>query len=413
MNKNPRTGTNFIPILLFIGSFLLRASLINNGPYHNDAVYLAIQAQKTVATHQLHYLHSHGFPLTAILGAIFVQIFQGLRIDDPVFAVNFMNVIFGSLAVVAFYYFVQKLLDPLTALLSSILFSFSPILLSSSVYGNSHHPALFFILLSFCCLVDYQKTYASLKLWLAAILLGLAGAARFQDFCMMIIPFSIFYFLNPASNLRRRFWPFMGASLVSLSIIFIFYWPLLQKNSRPLLTHNFIYHEILSRFTLSQLNISDISSYLVFNFTGLGLILILLSAILLYSYNRRLLIFLASWFLISLTTFSLFDITTPRFFVVALPSLLILEGYFFSRFLNQQQKWIKGTVLLFFFSTLFFMFSPIFPVLNFRHNRALTVEFTQWVSKHTEPNAEIMVGNEDLFLHYYTNRIIISRVILE
>ena len=147
-----------IPFFLFLLSFLLRLSLISKGSFHVDCLNLAIQAEQTLETHSIHHLFGSGYPLTVILGAIFILISRIFSVRDPVIAVNLMSVVFSSLCVLANYSLVKKLLGKTAALFSSILLSLFPPFLVLSVYGKSHTPSLFFLLAGISSLLSFQTT---------------------------------------------------------------------------------------------------------------------------------------------------------------------------------------------------------------------------------------------------------------
>ena len=141
-----RTKAYLIPLLLFFISFLLRLSLISKGPYHLDSLNLTLLAEKTLETGSLQSQFGPGYPLTVILAALFIFVSRIFSQNDPILAVNFMSVVFSSLCIPVFYAITDKLFGRLTAFLSAIMFSLSPIFLGVSVFGKSHTPSLFCLL---------------------------------------------------------------------------------------------------------------------------------------------------------------------------------------------------------------------------------------------------------------------------
>jgi hypothetical protein len=119
-----------IPFLLFFASFLLRLALISKGPYHMDCLNLAIQVERTLSTQKLQPLFGFGYPLTVLSGVFFFWLTKFWGHADPVFAVNLMSVVFGSLCIPTFYAFIKRILDERTAILSSIALSLSPLFLA-------------------------------------------------------------------------------------------------------------------------------------------------------------------------------------------------------------------------------------------------------------------------------------------
>jgi len=190
---------NYERILLFCLFFLnllFRFSFISKGPYHSDCLNLALQAEKILSTHQMHYLQGSGLPLTALMGAGFVWLGKILNINDPVFAVNCMSVFFGSLCIIALYFFTKILFNQKTAVLSALFLSLDPLFLALSAFGNSHPHTIFFLLFSLYFLIRYKKTSSRSILILSGICLGFMGASRLQDFFIMIIPVTFLFFVQ-------------------------------------------------------------------------------------------------------------------------------------------------------------------------------------------------------------------------
>ena len=69
---------------LFGFAFLLRLFFISQGPFHYDALDLALSAQKTLDSFHLHYEHLPGYPLTVVIGAFFPFYFQALGGLTPI-----------------------------------------------------------------------------------------------------------------------------------------------------------------------------------------------------------------------------------------------------------------------------------------------------------------------------------------
>ncbi len=135
-----------LPFLIFLFSFILRLSLISKGPYHIDSLNLVMQSQKTLQTHQLQPLFGFGYPLTVILGSLFIKISEIFTFHNPVLAINFMSIVFSSFCPPLLYIITKNLFNSRTAFFSTTLFSLSPIFLGISIYGKSHSPCLFFLL---------------------------------------------------------------------------------------------------------------------------------------------------------------------------------------------------------------------------------------------------------------------------
>ena len=135
-----------IPGIIFLISFLFFLGLISIGPVSIDCLDLAVKSQATIDTHHLHYLYGSGYPLMILLGSLFITLAKSIGITDPVLAVNFISVLFGSLALLVFCLWLQEIAGSLTAVLGSILLLFNPIYMDVSTYGLNHTPALCFFL---------------------------------------------------------------------------------------------------------------------------------------------------------------------------------------------------------------------------------------------------------------------------
>ncbi len=179
-----------ILFLLFISNFILRYFLISKGPYHADCLLLAVNAQKTLASWKIHYLHGPGLPLTCILGSICIGLWQLVGVTDIVFAVNIMSVTLSSLCAPLLYLVIRKIFDDKAAMAGALALSFNTIFLYLSVFGNSHIPSVFFLLLGLLLLFSYLKSGKISSLWGAGIMIGLMGACRLQDLVSMSIPLS-------------------------------------------------------------------------------------------------------------------------------------------------------------------------------------------------------------------------------
>ncbi|OGX08288.1 MAG: hypothetical protein A2Z88_10220 [Omnitrophica WOR_2 bacterium GWA2_47_8] len=407
------------PLLLYIISFLLFSSLISKGPYHGDGLYLALQSEQTVLTHRLHYLHSHGYPFTAILGACFVAIFRSLGNEDPVLAVNFMSVLAAALSVFFFYFIVKNLMDSITAMISSMLLIVSPIFLGNAVYGNSHilFLLLFFITLLF--LIKYQKTGRSAYLYFFVIFASLSGASRIQDL-ITLSPVLIYFFLMPplpTSPIPLTKKVFNGIFILFpvTGFIYMFYHTILAEKFPPLahsqgsagLVH-FIDYEVFSGIEINMQMILTYK-YIIANFPLLGILLAVLGFIQITRENKRKGIFLLAWFLVPFSAFSLLNFAGPRFFIICLPPLTIAISYALSSRLKSSQLKLKILSFFLFIAIIFYMTVSFFPIAQFRHQHAALPEFAAWVGQRTEENASIIAADERLFIAHYANRKILPR----
>jgi hypothetical protein len=117
--------------------------------------------------------------------------------------------------------------------------------------------------------------------------------------------------------------------------------------------------------------------------------------------KRNEFLFLLAWFL----SFQLFNgnitCSNPRYLVIGWIPLVISEGFFLGNF-RKSTGFYVALVVIFYFAIISFI--QYAPVLEFRHRRALQVEFAQWVSVKTPKNSLILVRDEGAFIKYFGHR---------
>lgn len=395
----------FIPVTLFIGNLLLRLSLISKGPYHLDCVTMAYQAELTLKTGSLHYLHSHGFPFSAMIAASSAWLAQAFTAYDAVAAVNGMSVFVSALCVPLFFIITKKLVDPTTAVISSLLFSVSPIFLSLSVFGNTHVLSLFLCVFSLLIVLQVKTRLRAGGLLAAGITLGLWGAARLQDF-ITLLPAVLVLFHLPLSpqepppekspGLRIK-----AVLTIAFIIIGLFYLPLTAKTPGTGL-RSFWDFEIFSRLDLLSVRYLLLSLiYSADNFLPLGLVLIALGHVIIYRVNKPLIPFLTAWYAVPFLVFSRLDIVMPRFFLCALPALYILAGTALASLYRQPKGYFKTMTVLITILLAWLCFYRVYPVLDYRHRYALLPDYVRWLNDHAAPGAVMIPGDEGDFLRYY------------
>jgi len=185
-----------LSILLILFSFVIRFALISKGPYHVDCLSLAMVSQHLADNFQLKHQFGSGYPLTVILGALFIAFTRLFQITDPVYSVNLMSVVLSSLSVGVFYVLVERLLNKRTAVFAAVAFSLSPIFLGISVYGKSHIPSLFFLLLSVYFLTRNGEDRTIKDFWLSAVFMGFMGACRLQDMVLVAPAVTVYLMLG-------------------------------------------------------------------------------------------------------------------------------------------------------------------------------------------------------------------------
>ncbi len=408
-----------VPFLIFLCSLSLRLSLISKGPYNVDTLNLVIQAEKTLETHRLHYLFGSGYPLTVLLAAFFMFFVNLFLPSDPVFAVNLMSVVLSSISVLFLFYIVQELFGFTEAIFSSVMFSLCPVFFGLSVYGKSHTPSLFFLLLSLCFLIQHFKSGRAGPLCRAGIFFGAMGAARFQDMILLLLAFCFLLLFYPGSqecshvvSWKKRFYS-LGVFLFFMAgIVVLFHVPLfLQKSGQ--------YSNNLTRFLRVGLKDSFLGAgpssliiaghHLSYTLTFPGVIIACAGLVKIFQRKKAISIFLVLWIAVPLLFYGNHRfIINPRFLVVLLPPLIIGQSYILA-YWARKNSFVRGCVYVFFCVILFACFSRIYPNVKFRHETELLPDFVRWVEQKTEADSRIIVADEALFFTYYTKQKILRR----
>ncbi|MFA5260523.1 MAG: glycosyltransferase family 39 protein [Candidatus Omnitrophota bacterium] len=397
-------------------------SLISKGPYHADCLGLAIAAEKSLENHKLHFMHGHGYPLISILSIIFLSIARVFAVQDPIIAVNFMNVFFSSISVIPFFFFLKNLFNEKVAILASLLLCFNPLFLSTSIYGNSHSPFLFFIFSAFWLLTIYFSSHSIKHLFLTALFFGLSGAARIQDMAAMIIPVSFLYIVlahdsslpTPHKKLQLFSKNFFVAALISITTVAVFYLAVFTSRDINYFNKSFFQYRLLDPFSglLSEyLKISV--NYLVADFSCFGTLTAIAGLIFLAFENRKKFGFLLFWFLVPFLAFGNSFFITPRFLLTSFVALVICQGYLFSKLIWKSPKALDLAGKIIFLSIIILSYHKIYPTLSFRHRHDLLPQYGRWIARITEPNAKIIVGDEGAFIRYYGHRETIHQIVTD
>jgi len=420
--------THIIAVAFLLFSFLLRFALISKGPYHGDTISLIIQAEKTLETLHLQKQSPLGFPLIVILASLSIFISRIFSLNNTAMAVNFISVVFSSLAVFAFYFLILELFTPdkntncqkkniqkarLIATISAILLSISPIFLGISVYGKSHAPCLFFLLAGMRFLLKFLKTSTPKFFILSALFLGLMGATRILDLFLMSLPLSVLYFFaknipTEKINILKKLKSFVLWWISIISITSLCYLPYLfqgEMNSFSSDLIRYMQHAFAENYIgLFSGRLWIVIKYLLKNFSILSFLLSLAGFIVLYKKNLFLFIFLILWILSPVLYYgNLYMTVTSRYFVIVLPPITIAIAYGIVSFM-QKNIISKITVLIILFILQITMLKTIYPLLKIRHDYAITPSFAKWVEKNTPPNARIIHPDGSAFLPYYGNR---------
>lgn len=408
----------WIAILLFGVAFILYFSFIGKGSYHPDTLIYLLQVEKTLSTGHLQpYLTGYNIPM--ILGVLAVSVGKLLGLNDPVLLLNFLNVFFGAMGVVAFFLFLREIFDGPTAMISAGLLLILPMYFSLSTFGGSQIIAMFFLLLG--CYFLMRFAHGRDTVWGAVIALGLLGASRPQELVFLFLPVTYVLwhvlkgksaFLRGTVRYRRTFecalfWLFVGGIILIVPLPFLFHdgkFPGIQDIKGlyiAYITPNPTHVPVLYRMFAFSLQT-------VFHeLTSPALICALGGVFFLFKKDRRILAFLLLWLLCAFVFYtSLFHkiMPTERYLLLCMPPLLALMGYFLRHLLVSGGCILKWMVMVIIGGLGIVYFQRVIPPLTIRHAVAVNNDFALWVATRTEPEAVIFASDETTFIKEFGRR---------
>ena len=406
----------WVPSIIFLISFCLHLSLISKGPVTIDCLNLAIASQDTIETLHLHYLFGSGYPLMVLLGSIFISIGNYLGVADPISSVNFISVLFSSIAVLAFYLLVLRICDALTAIFASFILLFNPIFLDVSTYGINHAPALCFLLLGLLSLLRYQTEGNMPSLLLSALYFGLMGAVRLEDFILTFPAISFMFMLGLKAdaplNKGEKFRHFFLFAATIILIIILFHSPYFifdhahyAPQARHFwdigLTKNFM--GLASPFLVSGLRL------LLWTFKMTGIICFLIGLFYTAVSNKKLLGFTVLWWIIPLSFYGNLKSLAPRFLSIILPALIIPISIFLAHLLKHKKRLWNLLALIIFLIIILRPLEHTKDTFIRRNHYDLLTDFYRWVGTSTEPNAIIIASDDGLLITHYSRRSILEK----
>lgn len=398
----------FILFFLFLFNFLIRLSLISQGPFYADCLLLAVQAKATLETFTIHYLEGTGLPFTTIMGAVFVGLGKCLGLTDIVMAVNFMNVVLSSLCVPVFYLLLCRLFGGHAALVGALVLSFNTIFLGVSTFGNSQVLAALLFLTGLLLAVQFFQTGKKINLFLSGLSFGLLGAARLQDLAATAPALAILFLIRPGMAAKTvRFKDLIVFVLIVFTAAVIFYVPSLvdRKNfvAADFLPH---YMTMISQ-TLGRVDLSTFRIVLKWMLTSVSL-LGCLGAVagfwLLAKQNRPWFLCVIGLVFIPMIIFALFWYSLPRIYLIPAIMLIIPLSYACS-VLNKFSPKLFYLALACLIVSLGANGTGIYRTVKFRHEHALLPDFYRWMNQVTEPGAMIIERDHSLFIKYYARRV--------
>ncbi len=398
-------------IIIFLISFATHLALISKGPVTIDCLNLVINAQATLQTHHLQYQFGTGYPLMVLLGATFMTVAQWMGITDPVLAVNFIGVLFGSITVLIFYLLLQDLCDSLTALLASLILLLNPIFLDVSSYGINHAPALCFLLLGIFALLRFQRSQQRGDLFLSALYLGLMGATRLQDLLLTLPAIIAMFILGlkprslPIQTPPMRHFLLYGTTIFIIIALFHLPYFVFNHGDYSAQAHNFWQIGLTQNFQgpISKFLIKSMS-YVLQAFSLVGIFCFCAGFLGMAAVNKRLFVFTWLWCFIPFIFYGNTMTSAPRFYTILLPAIIIPISIFLARVMRNKKLFWKVVALTAFLCIILQPLSKTEETFLRRHHYSLLADYYLWVNKITEPNATIISCDDNLFIEYYSKR---------
>ncbi len=393
--------------IIFLGSFFFHLSLISKGPVTVDCLNLTVASQATLESNQLHYLPGAGYPLMVLLGSAFIALGKLLGPTDPIISVNFISILFSSIAVLVFYLLVETICDPIIAALASLLLLLNPLFIDVSTYGISHAPALCFLFLGMLSLLRFQTAGNKTNLLLSALYLGLMGAVRLQD-CIVTFPAVCFLYWaglkeNGLKNKARSFLLFIS---IILLIIVLFHLPYFISDQTGYSHQARDYWKLNSmRSPSSGIFILSLC-YLekIFNFNIIGILCFAVSLYYTAKFNKKLLFFILLWSAVPLIVYGNITTSSPRFFTILVPAIVVPVSIFLGTMLKHKKMLWKIIVPVCYLMLLLRPLLNIYPTFSYRHHHRAITDFYLWVKQSTPPHAVIICCDDGPFIAYYAKR---------
>ncbi|NTV30102.1 MAG: phospholipid carrier-dependent glycosyltransferase [Candidatus Omnitrophica bacterium] len=406
----------FLPHIIFLISLVVHLSLISQGPVTIDCLDLALKSRELMETGRFPFLFGTGYPALLILGSLFQAVGLIFGLQDPVYAVNLIAVVFSSLAVVMFYILVAYATDTLTALAAAFLLLFNPIFLDVSTYGINHAPALFFLLSGLFCLVRSRDGADRRMFFVSGLCLGLMAATRLQDL-VLTSPVILAVVLNgwkeaPLVGIGKRLRLLGGLALVVAAVAGLFHLPYLLNGSGG-------YHGQLLEFIRSGMtenfkgalshSLKASVRYFLLAFSWVGAAGWLAGALILARVNPRLFWVTLLWWVAPLFFYGNLVTTAPRFFAVMLPGFILPLSVLLGRMARQQRLVWKITAGVVFVVVAFQPLGSVQGTFLRRHQVSLIAEFYSWIGEVTPPDARVIGQDDSIFIQYYAKRPVIGR----
>lgn len=413
-----------IVMALGLGSLILRLLLISKGPFSHESLNLVLKAEETLNTHQLQYIFGTGYPIMVLMTALFIWAGKLFSIHDPVICANLMSVVCSSLTVVVFYLFLKKVFEATAALLGAVMLSVCPIFLGVSVYGYGHSFELIFLFGGLLFILHFHRTRRMSAIVLSGVFLGFLGATRIQDLVLVMpaVYFLLFFKIAAEDSvagsepLQNKFIQFIVLSAAAGFVTVLFHMPYLIGPIRQAYIDQYLVFKNASFSSEHQqsllISFPFYKKWFIQNFSVIGLVAFCFGMLAMSVTYGRTAIFCLLWLSIPLLFFLTTDTTIPRFFVILLPSIIMVISWFFSLYLRKQSLPSRLLGAGCFMMILCLSFMEIYPVLKFRHDHALLPEYVRWVEQKIPSNAYLILMEDHFFFKHYGRFNMLARPML-
>lgn len=389
-----KKSTILILLFLVLSSFFIRLAFVSDCLFHHDSVQMANAVQRTIRTKTLQQAVSGRYGLVLINTGAYL-LFRNIMNRDIDYILNLTTIIFASLSVGMLYLFIKKLTkNNRIAVITSLLFSFTPIFLSITVYAKSHGIAFFFAILSGYYLLKYIETdrLSDKGLFVLLFLFSLTIRNTNIYYAFPFLILSLFFRKKP--ELKKRFIHFSLPVAVCIILYFAFN------------LASFTYEVGVNRIpydlsTIAKLQV--ISMHSVYStITMLG---VLAAALAIYAgvkkrKYREVLLFSVIWFFPYYLYMSLLQTFSARFLVPVVAPLMLILGVGID-YVYQRKKILSVLLIIF---LLISFGAKILPIISFRHNYCGPKEFALFAKNITEKDSYIISGDEGIFFNYYADR---------
>jgi hypothetical protein len=403
-----------ISITLFLVSLLFRLSLITKGPYHMDCLDLVIRAEETLKTGVLQFMYGSGYPVHVISASLGLLIGKIFKSTDPFFIVNFISVVYSSLTV-PFIFGIGRIISKNTigGIFAALIFTFNPLVLSESLYGTSHAPAIFFLAASVYNLLVFIEQGTKKRLVIAALLFGLLGATRLQDMTFMMVPIGflwLYLFLSKNNNrsILSHALLFFAVSILAASL---FYLPYLIFQREAYLSQ-------WQRFKFDSLWVNDwwfyydsifkIQEFMLQAVSPLCISLSLVGFWYLWLRDKINFGLLMLWIIFPCVAYIFFSTTVMRFIILPATALMISAGYGLAYLYNLKSYLRIGTVIC----CIILITASLLPYVNLfylRHSKDILPSYARWTSRITGPDAVVIAHDDKRFFSYFGKLEILHR----